>query len=85
MDAFVRVDVAPVGSNLIYDININGSSVLTNLIVVEDGNLTSKSGTQPSFNVTIANEDTACSIDCDQVGSTTPGQNAVLVIKCRKR
>lgn len=83
--AFIRVDTAPVGSSAIWDINIGGATILSTKITILAGNLTSLGSGDPIFSTTEVDNDDPCTVDCDQVGATTPGQNPVLVLKYKKR
>jgi len=82
VNAIISVDVAPVGSSAIWDININGSTVLSTNIIIVAGQLVSS---DPVFSTLTANEKDVCVVDCDQTGASTPGQNPVLYIKYKKR
>ena len=83
---FISVDTAPVGSSAIWDINVESSSIMTDLITIEAGEFSSLTATtQPSFSSTDVEKGEDFVIDCDQVGATTAGQNAVLVITYIKR
>lgn len=82
ISAFIQVSAAPTGSSAIWDINVEGASILSTLITIADG---SYSGATASFidaDVDV-NEDFV--IDCDQVGATVTGQNPVLMILYKKR
>lgn len=83
--AFINVTIAPVGSNAIWDINVNGTTVLSTKITIEAGEYTSLEATsQPVFSTSTATQGQRASVDCDQIGATTPGQNAILVLIYRK-
>lgn len=86
IEVFIRVSVAPTGSNAIWDINASGSSILTNKITVEAGEFSSLDATtQPSFSDAIVDKGEAITVDCDQIGATIAGQNPVLIINYKKR
>lgn len=83
---FISVDVAPTGSSAIWDINVEGTSIMTNLITIEATEFSSlDAATQPSFSVTDVDKREDFVIDCDQTGATVAPQNAVLVIIYKKR
>lgn len=79
--ARVRIysDTAPVGSDLIIDINKNGVTIWTtqaNRAKVVAG---ANAGTTTTFDVTAVAAGDRLSVDVDQVGSGTPGGNDLLV------
>lgn len=83
---FIQVDTAPVDSSAIWDINVEGSSIMTDLVIIEDGEYSSLTATtQPSFSDADVDKGEDFVIDCDQEGATTPGQNPILVITYIKR
>jgi hypothetical protein len=73
-------DTAPVGADLIIDININGTSIWAstpaNRLKITAG---SNSGNQTSFDTASIPANTRVSVDIDQVGSSTPGGNDLLI------
>ena len=85
-EVFVRLATAPTGSNAIFDINVSGSTILTNKIVIEAGEYSSLDATtQPSFSDAVVDKGEAITVDCDQIGATIAGQNPVLIINYKKR
>jgi hypothetical protein len=74
--AFIHAKGAPSGSALIVDINVNGTSIWS---VVQANRLQlaadATDGTQVSFDTVNVVEGDVFSIDVDQVGSSTPGQD----------
>ncbi len=82
--AFINVSIAPVGADIIYDININGATALSTKITILAGNTSSLIGTQPVFSTTTATKGQQTTVDCDQIGASTAGQNPVLVIIYKK-
>ena len=68
------VTTAPVGSNLIVDINEAGTSVLSTKLSIDDGEKTSATAATPAVisDSALAN-DAEMTIDIDQVGSSTAG------------
>lgn len=81
VSAFINVSVAPVGSNAIWDLNLNGSTILSTKITVEAGETSSlTAANQPVFSTSTASKGDQLTVDCDQIGAITPGQNPVLVI-----
>ncbi|MFW6226425.1 MAG: hypothetical protein ACOC3V_05660, partial [bacterium] len=79
------VNTAPTGADLIIDININGTSIWNstqgNRLTITDGNT---SGTQTSFDTTSVTEGDVITIDIDQIGSTTAGQDLTVQIEINK-
>ena len=72
-------DNAPIGADLIVDINKNGITIFTtqpNRPKITDGSNSGESGT-PDI-ISLAKGD-RLSVDIDQVGSTTPGGDDLLV------
>jgi hypothetical protein len=83
---FIKMTIAPVDSSAVWDVNVEGSSIMTDLIEIEDGEYSSLDATtQPSFSDPDIDRDEDIVIDCDQKGATTAGQNPVLVITYKKR
>jgi len=75
----IYADTAPVGASLIVDVNKNGSTIFTtqaNRPAIPSGGHSDDSGTP---NITSLAEGDRLSVDIDQVGSTTPGGNDLLV------
>jgi len=76
-----QVNSAPTGSNLIIDININGTSIWnttqSNRVTIADGSL---SGNQIVFDNDSISENDVITVDIDQFGSTTTGQDLSIFI-----
>ena len=73
-DVKATVTTAPVGSNLIVDINETGTTVLSTKISIDDGEKTSETAaTPPVINDSSLADDSEITIDIDQVGSGTAG------------
>ena len=74
-DVKAAVNSAPTGSNLIVDINKNGSSILSTKLSIDDGETSSSTAATP---VVISDsslpDGSVISIDIDQVGGTNPGK-----------
>ncbi|AEC52961.1 triple helix repeat-containing collagen [Synechococcus phage S-CRM01] len=71
--------VAPDGSDIIIDVNKNGSSILTTEIHIDDGDVSSIGSATPyviSDDALVAGD--VISVDFDQVGSTTEGTGVKL-------
>ena len=78
----LAVDTAPTGSSLIVDLNVDGTSILSTEISIDDGELSSETASVPYvLTTTSIAEGSTLSVDIDQVGATTPGQNPVLTIE----
>jgi hypothetical protein len=68
------VGTAPVGSDLIVDINEAGTSVLSTKLSIDDGEKTSETAAiPPVISDSALADDAEITIDIDQVGSTTAG------------
>jgi hypothetical protein len=68
------VTTAPVGSNLIVDINEAGTSVLSTKLSIDDGEKTSETAaTPPVISDSSLADDAEITIDIDQVGTGTAG------------
>jgi len=76
--AYARAKTGPTDADLIFDINLNGSTIWAtqgNRLKIVDGNTT---GTETSFDTTAVSEGDYFSIDVDQVGSTIAGQDVTV-------
>ena len=71
-----NVNTAPVGANIIVDINRTGSlSILSTRITIEATEKTSKTATtQPVVLLNNLSDDDELTVDIDQIGSITPGK-----------
>lgn len=82
--AYANVKTAPTGANLILDINKNSTSIWNstpaNRLTITAG---ATSGTQTSFDTTTLAESDVLTIDIDQVGSSIPGSDLVVLLKCK--
>lgn len=86
--AYAFVDTAPVGADLIIDIDYSTDDGATwtsiwntnqsNRLTVGDGDL---SATQTSFDTTSFTEGDLLRVNIDQIGSTTAGANLTIVVK----
>lgn len=82
--AYAYATTAPTGAALIFDINKNGTTIWitqANRVQVEAA---ANYGTQTSFDVTTLAEGDVLSIDIDQIGSTLPGADITVQLKCEK-
>lgn len=74
--------VAPVGSSLIFDINVNGTSIWdttsANRIAIPSGS--TAVAAQTVFDTTALAVDDRLTIDIDQIGSSTPGQEITVTV-----
>lgn len=69
------LNVAPVGSTFIFDINVNGASILSTKLSIDANEKTSvTAATAAVLSSTSIADDDEISVDFDQVGSTTPGK-----------
>lgn len=75
------LNVAPVGSTFIFDINVGGASILSTKLSVDASEKTSvTAATAAVLSATTIDDDAEVTIDFDQVGSTTPGQGPKIKI-----
>ena len=78
-NARLSASVAPVGANMVVDINVNGNTILATKLSIDDGEKTS---TTASVEVSISSapiaDDSEITVDIDQVGSTTAGSGVKL-------
>jgi len=79
-----RVSTAPSGAAILIDINYNGATVYTtqaNRVTIADGQ---KNATVSAAQVTTFASGGYLSVDIDQVGSSTPGSDLVLLMRLRR-
>lgn len=81
---FLHVKTAPTGAALIVDINKNGVTIFSTQPQINDGATTGGSGAALDGTVTLQDEDSV-RVDVDQVGSTTPGEDLTIVLKCEQK
>jgi hypothetical protein len=75
------VTTAPVGSDLIIDINEAGTSVLSTKLSIDDGEKTSETAaTPPVISGSALADDAEITIDIDQVGSGTAGAGLKVIL-----
>jgi len=82
--AYAYATTAPTGASLLFDINVNGTTIWStqaNRLAIASA---SNSGTQTSFNTTALAENDVLSIDIDQIGSTIAGSDITVTLKCEK-
>lgn len=78
----LAVDTAPTGSAFIVDLNVDDVSILSTEISIDDGETDSSTAATPYvLTTTSITEGAKITVDIDQVGATTPGQNPVLTIE----
>lgn len=83
---FVQVDTAPTGSTAQWDINVEGSTILSTKITIDAGEFSSlTAATPPVISSADVDKGDDFVIDRDQVGATIAGQNDILVITYTKR
>lgn len=82
--AFGAVKTAPVGSSIIIDLNKNGSSIWNatpaNRLTI---NAAATTGSQTSFDVTSLADEDLMIADVDQIGSSTPGADLSIYLRCK--
>lgn len=77
---YAYAKVAPVGASLLLDINKNGSTIWAtqgNRLTITSG---ANSGSQTVFDTAALAEGDLLTIDVDQVGSSTPGQEITVTL-----
>ena len=74
-NAYATLSTAPVGSTLIVDINLNGTSIMTtNKVSIDATEKTSDTAaTQHTLTTTALTENGVITVDIDQIGSSTAG------------
>jgi hypothetical protein len=80
-EVYAYVKTAPVGESLIVDVNKNGTTIFTtqsNRPQISSGENSDTSGS-PDVTALVKND--KLTIDIDQVGSTTPGSDLVVLIR----
>jgi hypothetical protein len=81
-EVYVNVKTAPTGANLIIDVNLNGTTIFTtqaNRPAITAGN---KTAVSPAPDVTSLPKNAVLTVDVDQIGSTIPGGDLVVEIRC---
>ena len=74
-DIRASVNTAPIGANIIVDINQNGTSILSTKLTIDDGEKTSTTAASSYVaSTTTLTDDAEITIDIDQVGSATAGK-----------
>jgi len=75
------VNTAPTGAALTFDIEESSSSILSTLITIDVSEKTSESAaTPPVISDTSLGDDSIISFNCDQIGSTTAGAGAKIML-----
>ena len=75
------IETAPTGSSIILDVNKNGVTIFTNQAnrpTIADG--ANDSGEVTNMDITAIAKGDYFTLDIDQVGSTTPGQNLTVLV-----
>jgi hypothetical protein len=81
---YISVDTPPTGAAIIVDVNKNGVSIFTNQAnrpQIAAGNNTGESGT-PDVTALVLND--CLTFDIDQIGSTEPGANLTVHVRCKQ-
>ena len=75
------VNTAPTGAALTFDIEESGSTILSTLITIDVTEKTSESAaTPPVISDTSLADDAIISFNCDQIGSSTAGAGAKIML-----
>jgi len=81
-EVFVTVDTAPTGSTAIFDVNKNGTTMLSTRVSIDAGETSSlTAATPPVISVSTFSKGDIISVDFDQVGSTIAGAWVIAVFK----
>ena len=76
-----NVKTAPTGSNAIFDVKMNGTSILSTLVSIDDGEKTSKTATTPAvISTNTLVDDNELTIECTQIGSTVAGKGLTITL-----
>ena len=79
------VTTAPTGSNIVVDLNVNGSSILSTPLSIDAGEKTSTTASVlPVITTPIISDDSEIAIDIDQVGSTIAGLGLKVCLSGRR-
>jgi len=82
-EVYASVDSAPTGANVIFDVNEDATSIWNvtpaNRVTIVAGAFT---GAQTAFDNPTWSAGSYLTVDTDQIGSTLPGSNATIMIKC---
>jgi len=78
VSVYASVDEEPTGSNIEFDINKNGTSILNSALTIPDG--TNTSTVMTSFADNLVNNGDYVTIDVDQIGSNAAGAYAQIRI-----
>ena len=81
---YVYVQTAPQGAPIIVDVNKNGTTIFTNQAnrpQIAAGSNEDESGTP---DVTSLSKNDRVDVDIDQVGSTTPGADLTVMVRCKQ-
>ena len=79
--ADAHVKAAPVGAALVFDINIDGTTIWStqaNRLTIADG---ATSGTQTTFNTTAVVAGNSLTMDIDTIGSGTAGTSVTVLLE----
>jgi hypothetical protein len=82
--AFAWAEVAPTGQAIIFDLNVNGSTIWSTQANRLQIAAAANSGEQTTFNTTTVSKGDRITVDVDQVGSTTAGANVSVFLQLLK-
>jgi len=86
LKAYAAVKTAPVGANIVVDINVNGTSIWNttpaNRLSIVAG---SDTGNQTLFDTTQLSDGDLLTFDLDTVGSSTAGADITIELRCEWR
>lgn len=82
VEAYAVVRTAPTGTDLNIDINKGGVTIFSGTFTISAGATT---GWTTSLSVTTLAKNDQLSLDIDQVGSTIPGADLTVVLRCEEK
>ena len=76
-----NVKTAPTGANLIFDVQMDATSVFSTLLSIDSGELTSTTATVPAvISTPTLNNDKIITVECTQIGATIAGAGLTITI-----
>lgn len=83
-EVYASVSTAPTGSDLICDINLNGSTIWSTQANRVTISASSETGSQTTFDTTAVSANDYLTLDVDQVGSTIAGSKLAVRVRMEK-
>lgn len=79
----LRAKTGNTGADLIIDINKNGTTIFSTRPQINDGSTTDNGGAVLSVTTLAAGD--VLTVDVDQIGSTVPGSDVSVILKCTQK